>query len=79
MVGGLEQYLVFCFEWVGKLLSDVIDVFGLQVIIERLGGVKENKFSLFYFLVIGNLVKVVMNYVVFVGELCVIVDVVWEV
>ncbi|OPE02968.1 transposase, partial [Pseudomonas aeruginosa] len=77
-VGGLEQHLAFRFERVGKPLSDVIDASGLQAIIERLGGVKENKPSLLYPLAIGNLVKAAMNYAALVGEPRVTADVVRE-
>ncbi|MEW3666214.1 AAA family ATPase [Pseudomonas aeruginosa] len=77
-VGGLEQHLAFRFERVGKALSDVIDASGLQAVIERLGGVKENKPSLLYPLAIGNLVKAAMNYAALVGEPRVTADVVRE-
>ncbi|MDE8660745.1 transposase, partial [Pseudomonas aeruginosa] len=65
----------FRFERVGKPLSDVIDASGLQAIVERLGGVKENKPSLPYPLAIGNLVKAAMNYAALVGEPRVTADV----
>lgn len=75
-VADVGTFLTHRFKRVGKEVSDVLDQYAVQAVIERLSNSGRDKTSQLYPLAIGNLVTAAMNLAVEVGEERVTADVV---